>query len=245
MIGDLENDAAETSARQDPADEPDTGDKDGLLKTAKAWFREDREHSADWRKVAKEDYDFASLRQWSEEDKRVLRDQMRPEITFDKVGTTVRTIIGIEIGNRREVRFIPRSQGDAKPDEVLTAAAEWARDACDAEDEESDAFKDCVVCGMGWVDTRMDYESEPEGMIKQERLDPMEMYWDCAARKPNLADARRSWRVKTMPIEDAAFGPWDAETRSRCRLGAGNGEGEPHNADPQVAYQQIRREGHG
>lgn len=239
MIGDLENDEAESSAAA-KSEGPDTDDKDGLLKTAKEWFREDREHSADWRRIAKEDYDFASLRQWSEEDKRVLRDQMRPEITFDKVGTTIRTIIGIEIGNRREVRFIPRTQGDAKPDEVLTAAAEWARDACDAEDEESDAFRDTVVCGMGWVDTRMDYELEPEGMIKQERLDPMEMYWDCAARKPNLADARRTWRVKTMPIEDARLLAPDAEDEELDAAWARDEseKREPHNADPTVAYQQ-------
>lgn len=239
MIGDLENDKAE-SAGAAKVEGPDTDDKEGLLTTAKSWFKEDREHSADWRKDAKEDYDFASLRQWSEDDKRILRDQMRPEITFDKVGTTVKTVVGIEIGNRREVRFIPRSLGDAKPDEVLTAAAEWARDACDAEDEESDAFKDTVVCGMGWVDTRMDYESDPEGMIKQERVDPMEMYWDSAARKPNLADARRTWRVKTMPIEDARLLAPDAEDEELDAAWARDEseKKEPHNADPNVAYQQ-------
>jgi hypothetical protein len=239
MIGDLENDEAESAAAA--KDEgPDTDDKDGLLKTAKSWFKGDREHSADWRRTAKEDFDFANLRQWSEEDKRILREQMRPEITFDKVGTTIRTIIGIEIGNRREVRFIPRSQGDAKPDEVLTAAAEWARDACDAEDEESDGFRDTCICGMGWVDTRMDYESEPEGMIRQERVDPMEMYWDAAARKPNLADARRTWRVKTMPIEDARLLAPDAEDEELDAAWARDEseKKEPHNADPSVAYQQ-------
>ena len=165
---------------------------------------------------------------------------MRPEITFDKVGTTVKTIVGIEIGNRREVRFFPRSQGDAKPDEVLTAAAQWARDASDAEDEETDAFKDCVICGMGWIDTRMEYETDPQGMIQQERLDPMEMFWDGSARKPNLADARRLWRVRTMPIEDARLLAPDAEDEDLDATWARDEreKKEPHNADPQVAYQQ-------
>jgi hypothetical protein len=239
MIGDIEHDTAPSAADQ-PDDGPDTSDRDALLLTAKQWFREDCEHSAQWRRDAREDYDFAALRQWSEEDRQILRDQMRPEITFDKVGTTVKTIVGIEIGNRREVRFFPRSQGDAKPDEVLTAAADWSRDACDAEDEETDAFKDCVISGMGWIDTRMDYESDPQGMIKQERLDPLEMYWDAAARKPNLADARRTWRVKTMPIEDARLLAPDAEDEDLdAHWARDSGEKkDPHNADPQVAYQQ-------
>jgi hypothetical protein len=242
MIGDLENDAAQSAAASSsvPDDGPDTSDREGLLKTAKAWFRDDREHTEQWRKDAKEDYDFANLRQWSEEDKRVLRDQMRPEITFDKIGTTVKTVLGIEIGNRREVRYFPRTQGDAKPDEVLTSAAQWARDACDAEDEETDSFRDCIICGMGWIDTRMEYEVEPEGMIRQERLDPLEMFWDGSACKPNLADARRTWRVRTIPIEDArllAPDAEDADLDAAWARGKDDKE-EPHNADPRLAYQQ-------
>lgn len=227
----------------DPVDgsdaEPSTDDKEGLLLAAKAWFREDREHAADWKIEAKEDYDFAALRQWSEDDKAILKEQMRPEITFDKTGVTVDTITGLEIGNRREVRYIPRSEGDAKPDEILTAAAEWARDGCDAEDEETDAFRDVVTCGMGWVDTRIDYEDDPEGKIRYDRIDPMEMLWDGSARKPNLSDARRTWRVKSMPIEDARLLAPDADDEALDASWARTEEKkEPHNADPQVAYQQ-------
>ena len=174
---------------------------------------------------------------------------MRPEITFDKVGTTVRTIIGIEIGNRREVRFIPRSQGDAKPDEVLTAAAEWARDACDAEDEESGRLQG-HASSAAWAGSTPGWSTrlEPEGMIQQERLDPMEMYWDGAARKPNLADARRTWRVKTMPIEDARLLAPDAEDEELDAAWARDEseKKEPHNADPQRRLPAgHRRAGHG
>lgn len=233
MIADLESDTAAADV------EDDTDDKEGLLVTAKAWFREDREHSVDWRIEATEDYDFAALRQWSDDDKAVLKEQMRPEITFDKTAVTIKTIVGLEIGNRREVRYIPRTEGDAKPDEILTAAADWARGGCDAEDEETDAFKDTVICGMGWVDTRLDYEDDPEGKIKYDRIDPIEMYWDGSARKPNLSDARRTWRVKTLPIEDARLLAPDAEDEDLDAAWAvGDLKKEPHNADPQVAYQQ-------
>src|SRR5262245_54011868 len=119
-------------------DDRDTATADGLLLTAKAWFREDREHSADWRAAAREDFDFVAGHQWSEEDRRVLREQMRPEITFNRIAPTAEAILGIEIGNRRSVRYIPRSAGDATPDEILSAAAAWARDGADAEDEETD-----------------------------------------------------------------------------------------------------------
>src|SRR5262245_31324414 len=233
MFADAETDGDESTDSNDRH----AGTADGLLLTAKAWFREDREHSADWRVEAREDFDFVAGHQWSEEDRQVLRDQMRPEITFNRIAPTADAILGIEIGNRRSVRYIPRSAGDARPDEILSAAADWARDGADAEDEETDAFFDVIVCGMGWVDTQLGFEDDPEGKIVAERIDPIEMFWDCSARKRNLSDARRTWRVKTMPIEDARLLAPEADDAD---LDAGwartDGHGTPHNADPQLAY---------
>ena len=246
MIGDIDNHTpagplslASQGRNDSDVGAVETGTPEDLLLTAKAWYRADREHSEDWRKDAKEDFDFVAGHQWSDEDKEVLREQLRPEITFNRIAPTVESVIGIEIGNRREVRYIPRSAGDEKPDEVLTAAGEWAREQCDAEDEESDAFFDVVVCGMGWVDTRMDYEEDPDGKIVEERIDPLEMLWDAAARKRNLVDARRTWRIKTMPVEDARLlAPAALDEELDAAWARSEDRREPHNADPQVAYRQ-------
>lgn len=213
-------------------------DADGFLLKAKSWWRKDREHSAKWRREAVEDFDFAAMHQWSEEDKAKLAEEMRPLITFDRIRPTVESVVGLEIGNRREVRYIPREQGDAKPNEILTSAAEWARDECDAENEETDAFQDLVICGMGWVDTRWEHEEDPAGKVVQERLDPLEMYWDCAARKRNLTDARRSWRARTMPCDEAeALFPDVDISDLDAAWARGEDRKEPHNADPDAAYE--------
>lgn len=221
-----------------PAAEPEDDAADLLLR-AKAWFKLDHDHAAEWRREAREDYDFVAGRQWSDEDRAKLADELRPVITFNRIQPTIDAVVGLEIGNRREVRFIPRELGDAKANEVLTAAGQWARDECDAEDEETDMFADLVTCGMGWTETRFDYEEDPDGKLVVERIDPLEMLWDCAARKRNLADARRLWRVRLMPLAearglfpDADDGELDAAWAREER------SGPPHNADPDLAYRQ-------
>lgn len=186
-------------------DKPDAakGSDDDLLTKLKGWYKFDVAKANLWRKEATEAFKFRDGDQWSDDDKRELEATYRPVLVFNRLGVLVDAVVGSEIGNRREVRYIPREQGDNKPNEVLTSAAEWFRDLCDAEDEESAAFKDNVTAGMGWTDTRLDYESNPAGEPKIDQIDPMEMVWDADARKPNLVDSKRRWRVRKMTVEAA------------------------------------------
>jgi len=187
---------------EDYNNEPTTPDMDDLTLKLIGWFKEDMPHVAEWRKEAREDFAFYNNEQWSEEDLQVLREQKRPAMTFNRIGPLVNAVVGSEINNRREVQYIPREVGDAIKNEVLTAAGEWFRDQTAAEDEESDAFEDTTICGMGWTDTRLDFESDPDGAPVVERMDTMKMVWDCNASKPNLEDAQRLWYVDEKPYEE-------------------------------------------
>ena len=77
------------------------------------------------------------------------------------------------------------------------------RDECDAEDEETDAFLDTLITGMGWTETVLTYDKDPDGQVEINRVDPMEMFWDSNAKKKNLSDRRFHFRVKDVPIEEA------------------------------------------
>jgi hypothetical protein len=227
-------------------------DADALFSKLKGWIKLDynSKGQVNWRREAREDFDFEAGEQLSEEDKAILKDARRPIVIFNRIGTTVDSVAGQEVANRQEVQFLPRTQGVVKKNELLTSAAKWFRQQCDAEDEESDAFRDMVVCGMGWTETRLDYEDNPEGDPKIDRTDPLEMGWDSGARKRNLVDARRVFHIRRdVPIDEArALCPGDpdrpfqdADYNATWLGGEKDGE-EPKHSDGRE-YQNDERTG--
>jgi hypothetical protein len=54
-----------------------------------------------WRREAREDFDFEAGEQTNEEDKAILQDAKRPIVIFNRVGTTVDSVSGQEVGDRR------------------------------------------------------------------------------------------------------------------------------------------------
>ena len=181
------------------------------LEMVKKWYRAASSQTSDWRKEAEEAYDLVSGDQWTEDDKKILMDQDRPPVTFNRIGPVIDSISGMEVNNRQQVRFIPRSSEDGAVNEVLSLIADWARDNCDAEDEESEAFRDCLIPGIGWTETRIDYVNNPDGEIVIERVDPLEMFWDSSAKNRNLSDSSYFMRVRDIDIEDARTMFPDAE----------------------------------
>jgi len=178
-------------------------DREALFKRLRRWFKQDKRHSEDWRRDAETEFDFVAGRQWSAEDIAYLREQMRPSVAFNRIAPVISAVSGTEVTNRQEVRYLPRTEGDAAPDEMLSAVARWFRDECNAEDEESDAFMDTLICGMGWTESRMNFETDQDGAPMIDRVDPLEMFWDANAKKRNLEDARRIWRVKKVSLDEA------------------------------------------
>ena len=224
----------------EPAEDPHSDD--ALLAQVKRHKRESDSHLSEWREEARDCYGFVAGDQWTEEERSQLTEMLRAPVVFNRIGAMIESIAGTEVNNRQAVQYIPRQVGASAVNEVLTGAADYFRDQCDAEDEESDAFLDLVICGVGCTETRLDYIENPEGMTVIDRRDPMSMSWDPAAKKKNLSDRRWTQREEWMDVTEieqtwpdkkdqiaASPGGWVADA---------DGQEQPHDATFDFLYEK-------
>lgn len=238
----------------------DNDEDDRILKEIKDNVKKSKDHLTNWFNEAREAYDYFAGRQWTEEDTQKLDSEGRPHIVFNRIPRVINAITGLEVENRTEVVYTPRQTGDAMASDILTGAAQYVRDNCDAEDEESQAFKDCLICGIGWTETHINYEVNPDGEILIERADPLDMHYDCTATKRNLSDmewvAREKHYTKRQfksmwPDADAnilndaphskGLQPHDATEAPWYRIDQSGKDGREHNKICVIQYQKWSR----
>lgn len=210
-------------------------DAEYVTRQLKDW----EDHAADWRDDARKAYALVAGQQWDDADKTAMAEAGRPVVSLNLITAFIRGICGLEVGNRQEVRYLPRELGDVKPNEALNAAAQWARDQCAAADEESEAFRDMVICGLGAIETRIDYAEDPKGKILVERLDPLQVAWDISAKKRGLSDARWIATWKRLPLSEINR-LWPQAELIGADEGDGSDEydaqGEPHDREAARYY---------
>lgn len=156
----------------------------------------------DWRDRTRTCYKFDAGDQWDKENKDRLTALKRACFTFNRIRPMINTVVGMEIGNRHEIKTSPRNMPDNGSASVFDALLRWAREVGEIPDEETDAWRDLLIAGMGWTNTTMDYADNPDGQIAVTRVSPLEMLWSTRARRKNLKDASFVCRLCKWPKRD-------------------------------------------
>lgn len=196
-------DMSEGPERQDQQGAPDQS----MFETLKEWIKADIEFSQQWRVRAKKDFEFMTNEgQWEPADRHYLMQERRPMVTFNLTAKFIKAICGLEQNNRHDTVYMPReldNPGEVQANEVLTAGSQWMGDNCHADRHQSRAFRDTVICGMGWTEGALDFDEDPNGEYVETRCDPLEMVWDRNARDQNVMDSKRRARVRKMLLSEA------------------------------------------
>lgn len=197
------------------------------------WGKALDSHWGGWIKEAKQAFRIVAGDQYDKDEKSALKDAGKIPVTFNRAGPIIDSVVGAEIQGRQQTQYFPREQGDAKINEILTQSAEWLRDRCDAEGEETDAARDCFICGMGVTNSELDYEEDQEGKYLKRRLKPYSVLPDPNARQSNAIDRRYQRHREQMSRDEFE------ETFGKEEDGVydpSSGELPTHNADPREAY---------
>lgn len=178
-----------------------------------------------WIEEAKQSYDFAAGHQWSPTDRSTMEENQKIPVVFNITGPTLDAVAGAEIQNRQQTQYFPREVGDQGVADALTQGAQYLNDQCSGDMEDSEAFYDCLICGVGWTQSSPELNGDDIDLIKQ-RIDPLEMRVDPSSRKPNFEDKRylkREWPMSRDDFEDYRdeLGRPDAEAGSYAGTDAG------------------------
>jgi hypothetical protein len=211
-------------------------DEQGLMAMFQRWDKALGSHWDGWRLEARVCYDFVAGYQWTAEEEAAMLEgpdgAQRTPVVFNRTAPTVDSVCGAEITGRQQVQYYPREIGDGGVSDVLTQGIDYFIDECDGNEENSEAFRDMVICGVGITEGRVNADDGNITLIK-ERIDPLEVLYDPSARKACFADARYLRRTKKMsldefneefPNEDAREGKDDILPR------------QPVIVDPRVRY---------
>ncbi|MDY5662027.1 MAG: hypothetical protein SPG07_05385, partial [Coriobacteriales bacterium] len=167
------------------------------------WFREAVDKADVWRKEAEQDYDFVAGKQWTEADKKKLEDSGRPAITINRIKPLINVLSGYQRLNRYDIDFLPRTSDDIDICTVRKGITKYVLDQCGYDNEESEAFEDAAIGGLGWMEVGYKFnEDMTDGEAFVTREDPFGIYVDPEAHKTDFSDAKYICRAKWVDKDE-------------------------------------------
>ncbi len=156
-----------------------------------------------WLRQAREDFEFAALKQWKEEDREALEQQLRPALVFDVTRPLIKAVTGAEMTGRYKAKFtgfnLELEEKDREAAEVFDIFYNWVRLHGKSEHHESLAFQDLAICGIGAIDIYLDYSRYKDGQILYRRAPVFDVAFDPSAIEPNVEDRWFCYRDRFVP----------------------------------------------
>lgn len=176
------------------------------LKEAKEMFRKAIGADRTFQAEARDSFMFRDGEQWTEQEKKLLKDELRPCLTFNLTKRFIELVKGLYEEYR--VRYVasPIEQSDGFLAEVLNDIARWVRENWKFEEEEDISIESATICGRGW--TAIDFNIDPKNFDRQfikvflKNIPVHECRREASARRSDLSDCSILFWDKWMTVED-------------------------------------------
>lgn len=154
--------------------------------------------------------------QWPDNEKKDAEDVGVTPITINRTFPTCNLILGSQQINQIDIDAKGRTQKDAEIAQLMTESIKFVMDQSDGQFLISEAFKDAVIPGVGWLTPGLSNDPREE-RLKLTRRDWKEVFWDPFAspwvtknycryvfhqKWMDLADLQASFPEETRNIQD-------------------------------------------
>ncbi|MBL0320567.1 MAG: hypothetical protein IPP74_14925 [Alphaproteobacteria bacterium] len=170
-----------------------------ILDECLSLWREALELTADSRKRGAEAKAFVKGDQWDADVKRKLEGQDRAALTINEIAPNFNTLVGYQMENRTDIRYLPQENGDQRVADMLNVVTKKVLDKCYFPREETKVFKDQITTGFGDFHVGMNFQDNIQGELFVERFPWSDIHYG-PHEKEDLSDCEHETRSRMQSI---------------------------------------------
>lgn len=170
-----------------------------IIRQAKIAYDEARSAITEWNSEATTDLRFYLSDQWDDKDAAALRKKGVPVLNLNYIKKTIDLVAGYQRQNRSDLKFYPIENGDSLVAEMISRISMWVMKNNHSRFYISDAFKDAIITGVGWIYPEIDYSRDPlNGDVMIKRESPFNILFDPYLTNHDLSDCSYIIRHKLV-----------------------------------------------
>ena len=171
-----------------------------------SFYRQELDRQQDNRAEQAIDEDFYDNIQWTEEDKRVLRERGQAAICYNVISTTVNWLVNSQKRMKSDYKILPRRKDGGKQAERKTKLLKYLADVNRTEFDIGQSFEDSVKAGIGWIEDGAQNEDDGEQVYSRHES-WRNVLWDSAGSQKDTSDWRYIFRSKWVDqdVAEAMF----------------------------------------
>lgn len=129
------------------------------FRQCRKWFQAAVDSGKKWQTEAKEDFEFAAGKQWTDDEIKQFQEDGRLAITINRILPLINILSGYQRLNRYDIDFLARTNDDVELCQVQRGITKYIMDRSDYDTVESQVFLDCAIGWIGWFGIYVDPEA--------------------------------------------------------------------------------------
>ena len=146
------------------------------------------------------DEDYYDSLQWTEQDATELMQRGQAPLVFNKIKPTINWILGTEKRTRFDYNVLPRESSDEQGAQTKKKLIKYVSDTNRLPFHRSEAFKNCVIAGLGWLEEGISADPSDE-LIFGRSENWRNIYQDSRSREIDAHDMRYIVRSKLIDMD--------------------------------------------